>query len=47
MDHLLANGEKPIPEADDDDEEAALEANSAAEAKVRTYRSTLDLALRG
>lgn len=37
MDHLLANGEKPIPEADDD-EESALEASSAAEAKVsRSY----------
>jgi hypothetical protein len=35
MDHLLANGEKPIPEADDEDEESALEASSAAEAKVR------------
>lgn len=35
MDHLLANGEKPVPEADDDDEESALEASSEAEAKVR------------
>jgi hypothetical protein len=34
MDHLLANSEKPIPEADDDDEEAVQSLESGEEAKV-------------
>jgi hypothetical protein len=34
MDHLLSNSEKPIPEADDDDEEAVQSLESGEEAKV-------------
>jgi len=34
MDHLLANSEKPIPEADEDDEEAIQSLESGEEAKV-------------
>jgi hypothetical protein len=34
MDHLLANSEKPIPEADDDDEEAVQSIESGEEAKA-------------
>jgi hypothetical protein len=34
MDHLLANSEKPVPEADDDDEEAVQSLESGEEAKV-------------
>jgi hypothetical protein len=34
MDHLLANAEKSIPEADDDDEEAVQSLESGEEAKV-------------
>lgn len=34
MDHLLANTDKPIPEADDDDEEAVQSLESGEEAKV-------------
>ena len=37
MDHVLANSEKPIPEANDDEEEvASLESGEAA--KVRSLR---------
>lgn len=34
MDHLLANSEKPIPEADEDDEEAIQSLESGEQAKV-------------
>ena len=37
MDHLLANSEKPIPEADEDDEEAIQSLESGEEAKVSSY----------
>ena len=34
MDHVLANSEKPIPEANEDDEEAIQSLESGEEAKV-------------
>jgi hypothetical protein len=38
MDHLLANSEKPIPEADEDDEEAIQSLESGEEAKVSSLK---------
>jgi hypothetical protein len=38
MDHLLANSEKPIPEADEDDEEAIQSLESGEEAKVSSFQ---------
>jgi hypothetical protein len=44
MDHLLANSEKPIPEADEDDEEAIQSLESGEEAKVSSFISAIDRA---
>ena len=41
MDHLLANSEKPIPEADEDDEEAIQSLESGEEAKVSSLTMSL------
>lgn len=42
MDHLLANGDKPVPEADDGDEPMD-QAGGDAEAKVRSTRLSLSV----
>ena len=41
MDHVLANSEKPIPEANDDDEEvASLESGEAAKVRPLSFGFT-------